>query len=149
MNWGQPWIALSTTLALGVGAHAQAILHGDSVHLVALPPNHDVSRLQQKPLDRKPAIGGPRYTPSSALLKDRGPDHRREGALLGAILLGAGGAILAQGFCDYDGKPQSGCFGRTVGGGVIGAVAGFIVGGLIGGLIPKNNPTPRPDASAP
>ena len=70
------------------------------------------------------------------------PDYRWEGVMIGAVTVGIGGALLANGFCDYGGTHDENCFGRTVVGGAIGATVGAVVGGLIGGLIPKKRAEP-------
>ena len=74
------------------------------------------------------------------------PTYRREGGLLGAILLGIAAAFITYKVCDGD---QDGegieegerCTGETFGLGMAGAVVGFFIGSKIGGGIEKAAPS--------
>jgi hypothetical protein len=58
-----------------------------------------------------------------------------EGAVIGGVVFGAAGGVLAAGFCGADdsaqGAAQDGCTEEIL----LGSVAGAAVGGLLGGLI--------------
>ena len=58
-----------------------------------------------------------------------------EGAVIGGVVFGAAGGVLAAGFCGSDdsaqGAAQDGCTEEIL----LGSVAGAAVGGLVGGLI--------------
>jgi hypothetical protein len=76
------------------------------------------------------------------------PDYRWEGLAMGAIAVGAVGALFANGICnDSDsGNPATrNCVLRTVEGALFGATLGGVVGGLLGGLIPKRSYSAWPD----
>ena len=65
-------------------------------------------------------------------------DHRWEGLAVGAIALGAVGAILGNRLCaDNNSAGASGCLGSTVGVGLVGATVGGVFGIFIGSAIPK------------
>jgi len=72
---------------------------------------------------------------SFAALSDGAPDYRWEGLAIGAVAVGALGAIALSETCEGSG----GCVGSTIGGALIGALVGGVTGGLIGGLIPKGS----------
>jgi hypothetical protein len=66
------------------------------------------------------------------------PDHRWEGLVAGATLLGVGLAVMTNGLCqDPDGGHEGGCLGPTLGAGLVGATIGGVAGGLLGTLVPK------------
>lgn len=88
-------------------------------------------------------------TPVSALLQpDRStqqdsepyPTYRREGGILGAIVIGLIAAFITYKICDSDQDFEEGerCTGETVGLGMAGAVVGYILGSKIGGTIEKS-----------
>ncbi|HXF96113.1 MAG TPA: hypothetical protein VNI61_08410 [Gemmatimonadales bacterium] len=115
---------------------AWVMLHATSLQAQRLRPSVPLSYDFVLPADHPPearrlwrAWSGPGF--------GNAPDHRWEGVVIGGVSLGIAGAIIAHGFCDYEGGRRSGCFGRTVAGGLVGAAAGAGLGGLIGGLIPK------------
>jgi hypothetical protein len=65
----------------------------------------------------------------------------REGAVVGAVVFGAAGAVLAGGICGAASEVASGsCTEEIFGGGLLGAVTGGVVGGLIGAQIHKGSP---------
>jgi hypothetical protein len=67
--------------------------------------------------------------------RDIRPTHWKEGALIGGLALGVGGAVLAVSLC---GSSDTGnCGGVTAGGFLVGAVIGGVSGALIGGQFPK------------
>ena len=61
----------------------------------------------------------------------------KQGALLGAFVLGAGGAVLgvAAGSCDVEGRSSAGECAVFLG--VVGAASGALLGALIGAATPK------------
>jgi hypothetical protein len=64
--------------------------------------------------------------------------HWVEGGIIGALLLGGGGAYVAHGFCsDPDSSGSDSCTMAGVGGALVGGLTGFGVGALIGGAFPK------------
>lgn len=65
------------------------------------------------------------------------PDHRWEGFAIGAVVLGAAGAIAGSQLCHLSDSANQHCVRTSVGLGLLGAFAGGITGGLIGGSIPK------------
>jgi hypothetical protein len=66
------------------------------------------------------------------------PDHRWEGLVAGATLLGVATAVMTNSLCrDPDGGHEGSCLGPTLGAGAAGATIGGVVGGLLGSLIPK------------
>lgn len=70
-------------------------------------------------------------------------DHRREGLVLGAVVLGAGAAVVGWQLCrDPEGGRSSAtkCFLLDVPFSAMGAVVGGGIGALLGGLIPKAHP---------
>jgi hypothetical protein len=68
------------------------------------------------------------------------PTHAKEGAIIGAVVVGIGGAVVMYNLCrdtkDYG--DHSNCIGAGVGGTLLGALLGAITGSLIGGSIPKH-----------
>jgi len=64
-------------------------------------------------------------------------DHRWEGFAIGALVLGAGGAIAGSQLCHLSDSADQHCVRTAIGLGLLGALAGGIIGGLIGGSIPK------------
>lgn len=64
-------------------------------------------------------------------------DHRWAGLIVGAIAVGAAGAVLGHSICENSETHHGSCLGATVEVGAVGAVAGGVVGGLIGRMIPK------------
>jgi hypothetical protein len=76
--------------------------------------------------------------PADRLRVAPAPDHRWEGLVAGATLLGVAFAVMTNGLCrDPDGGHEGSCLGPTVGAGAAGATIGGVVGGLLGSLIPK------------
>jgi hypothetical protein len=61
--------------------------------------------------------------------------HWREGAIVGAVLVGAAGAVVGAGICGA--AEHSSCTGDILGGGLLGAAVGGVAGGLIGAQIGK------------
>jgi hypothetical protein len=76
--------------------------------------------------------------PAERLRVPPAPDHRWEGLVAGAALLGVAAAVMANGLCrDPDGGYEGSCLGPTIGTGAVGATIGGVVGGVLGSLIPK------------
>jgi hypothetical protein len=64
-------------------------------------------------------------------------DYRWEGLIIGALALGVGGALAANGLC-HDDSSDKDCTGSIVGYFLVGATVGGVTGGLIGAAIPKD-----------
>jgi uncharacterized membrane protein YeaQ/YmgE (transglycosylase-associated protein family) len=64
-------------------------------------------------------------------------DYRWEGVIVGALALGVGGALVANGLCHDDGSDEH-CARSIIGYSLVGAVVGGVTGGLIGAAIPKH-----------
>lgn len=78
--------------------------------------------------------------PPSVLPKT--PDYRWEGLVVGAVLMGVGGAYLGARLCHLADTGEPHCFRTAVGLGLLGAFGGGIIGGVIGGMIPKAPESP-------
>src|SRR5437773_1049355 len=77
---------------------------------------------------------------SMVTLSSRAPDHRWEGLVIGAAVLGASGVVLGAHFCQVSDSANKHCFRSAVSLGLLGVFGGGIIGGLIGGSIPKVAP---------
>ena len=77
--------------------------------------------------------------PSGAALMAGARDHRWEGAIVGAAVLGVGGAVLRAAWCGNDDSASapSDCTGPTILWGLMGATVGAVAGGFIGSAFPK------------
>jgi len=89
-------------------------------------------------------VGEPPNLPSPAEYKRT---HWKEGAIVGGLLLGLGGAALAHGLCAQSDTGREDCGGKALEGFVFGGATGFAIGALLGGLFPKNS-SPPPSAAA-
>jgi hypothetical protein len=96
--------------------------------------------MSSRPSDPAAAMATRQALPHASNLFPKAPDHRWEGVVVGGVVLGLAGVVVASSFCDHDGQQQDNCAYRVVGSGLVGAVIGTVVGGLIGGLIPKKSP---------
>lgn len=63
-------------------------------------------------------------------------DYRYEGALIGGVVLGLGGALLVGGLCSSSDSSDN-CGLKAIEGGVLLGALGALSGALIGGLFPK------------
>jgi len=69
--------------------------------------------------------------------------HWKEGALVGGVLGGLGGALLGHALCTQSEQANKNCTGATVIGAVLSAVVLAIPGALIGGQFPKGHGAER------
>jgi len=65
------------------------------------------------------------------------PTYWKEGGIVGAIVVGLAGAVVAGGLCGNSETNQGGCSGTTAGALVVGGLTGFALGALIGGQFHK------------
>jgi len=129
-----PAVALLLVLTPRVGYgqfHDSLALTTQTVPVPSMPPAalHGVSQWLPSADEPLPPLGSPSLFPKA-------PDHRYEGAVIGAILFGGLAAFLAEGFCEKEKDP---CFARTVRAGLAFGFAGGVAGLLIGGAIPKGS----------
>ena len=73
--------------------------------------------------------------------------HWKEGAIVGGLLLGLGGAALAHGLCTQSDTRREDCGGKALEGFVFGGATGFAIGALLGGLFPKHSLPPSSAAA--
>jgi hypothetical protein len=66
------------------------------------------------------------------------PTYWKEGALIGGIVGGVGGALLGHGLCEMSEDFDKNCIGSVLLGGVLGAALLAVPGALIGGQFPKH-----------
>lgn len=71
------------------------------------------------------------------------PTYWKEGALVGGVLGGLGGALLGNAICTQTERPDKNCTGTTVIGAVLAAAILAIPGALIGGQFPKGHSAER------
>lgn len=71
------------------------------------------------------------------------PTHWKEGALVGGVLGGLGGALLGHAICTQSEQPDKNCTGTTVIAAVLSAAVLAIPGALIGGQFPKGRGAER------
>lgn len=83
-----------------------------------------------------PLLQPDRDTPQPS---DPYPTYRREGGVLGAIIIGIAAAFIAYKVCDSGEDLDEGerCTGETFGLGIAGVAAGYFLGSMIGGKIEK------------
>ena len=67
----------------------------------------------------------------------RAPDHRNEGAVIGGLVFGVGGAALVGGLCSSSDDSDN-CGAAALKGGILLGALGALAGALIGGLFPKD-----------
>ena len=79
--------------------------------------------------------------PSLATKQTQAPDHRWEGAAIGAGVGAVAFGLLGAIACGQSDSDNTNCTGVVVGTALLGVLAGGITGGLIGGSIPKEEPT--------
>ena len=65
-------------------------------------------------------------------------DHRVEGALIGGLVLGIGGALLASAVCSTSDAADKNCGASTLKTGLLLGAAGALTGALVGRLFPKS-----------
>ena len=64
----------------------------------------------------------------------------REGAVIGAVVFGTTGVVLAGGFCGAnDSASANGCTAEILGGALLGGAIGGVFGGLIGAQIHRSD----------
>jgi hypothetical protein len=85
---------------------------------------------------RSPALVRERAASDSRILPEA-PDHRWDGLVIGAVILGASGVFLGSRLCQLSDGVDKHCVRAAVGLGALGAFGGGIIGGLVGGSIPK------------
>lgn len=88
-----------------------------------------------RPPTLAPHRGNPLSNPGSS---PDAADHRWDGVVIGAAILGASGVFLGARLCQLSDSVNKHCVRSAVGLGALGAFAGGIIGGLIGGGIPKS-----------
>ena len=77
--------------------------------------------------------------PSSAHHRAHAPDHRYEGAIVGGLVFGIGGALITAAVCSSSDDMDKHCTRSTILGGVVLGGLGALAGALIGGLFPKGD----------
>lgn len=88
------------------------------------------------------ATASDRTNPTNDIGSFQAPDHRYEGAIVGGLLVGLGGAVLVGGLCRSSDISDN-CTWAAIKGGVLLGALGGLTGALIGGLFPKGEPEPR------
>jgi hypothetical protein len=115
-------------LAGGSSASAQAAPQGPAASILFAATPH--SPLRPGSWERADSVA-----------RDIQPTHWKEGALIGGVLGGVGGALLGAWVCGMS-ESSDGCTGTAVAGGLGGALVVGITGALIGGQISKGQGRP-------
>ena len=68
-------------------------------------------------------------------------DHDREGAIIGALLLGAAGAVVGNQICRHNRSTDfdNGCSDEVIIGGFVGAGVGGVIGYFVGKGMPRSS----------
>jgi hypothetical protein len=77
--------------------------------------------------------------PADTVTRQIQPTHWKEGGVIGAVTVGAFGALLGSGICQLSENISHGCTGTVLGAALGGGLLGFVVGAFIGGQFPKHS----------
>jgi hypothetical protein len=87
-------------------------------------------------------------TPADTVIRQIQPTHWKEGGAIGAVAVGALGALFGSGICQLSDNSSDGCIGLEVRGALGGGILGFLIGAFIGGQFPKHSAARPADAGS-